>query len=90
MTADRIIVATIEAEADANGENGAAEAVYEFTRDLEFIRGGYGEQYWTMHRALEAQGVLDHSQSRCPDRDSPGQIKAWTPATGWQSVKARN
>jgi hypothetical protein len=66
-----------------------ADALYEFTASLDFVSARFGERYWEMHRALEAEGRITHSREQCPDRDGPRQIQMWEPATGWRTVRTR-
>lgn len=80
---DRIAVRTIEIP--AHGTSAAAEAVYEYTPSLELISASFGSQYWHMHRALEAEGKLDHPREKCPDRFGPRQILVWDGARGWRA-----
>ena len=88
LIGDRIVVKTIEADTPANGD-GAVDAVYEFSRDLELVSANFGDQYWAMHRALEEQGRLDHTREQCPDRDGPREVEMWEPATGWRMISLR-
>ena len=83
LSGDRIVVRTVEEPRD-NGY--AAEALYEFTMDLELVGATYGDRYWDRHRALEASGQLDHPRERCPERRGPPFIRSWTPTGGWKKV----
>jgi hypothetical protein len=88
VTGDRIIARSVEAEAIDGGIHGAVEAVYEFSPDLVLLTARFSEQYWARHRALEAQGRLDHSREWCAERSGPRAIRVWEPALGWRSVSA--
>lgn len=44
------------------------------------------DAYWAEHRRLEAQGRISHSAELCPERDSPGELRRWTPLRGWVSL----
>lgn len=65
------------------GQQGVADALYEFTRDLHLVGATYGDRYWEIHRQLESNGRLTHSRNRCPDRHGPPVIHVWEPRTGW-------
>ena len=80
LNADRIIVHTIEMP--STGAQ-ATDAVYDFSRSLEPLRASFSDHYWEMHRALEAAGKIHHTREHCPERDGPGKIAVWDPATGW-------
>lgn len=82
---DRFIVRTIE-NSSAGGD---ADALYEFTPSLDFIKASFSERYWDMHRALEAAGTITHSAAQCPDREGPRQIQMWEPPNGWQTMQIR-
>ncbi|MGE0393356.1 MAG: hypothetical protein AB7I25_07485 [Vicinamibacterales bacterium] len=84
--ADRIVARTLEA---ASSESDVAEAVYEFTPELDLVRASYSDRYWARHRALELEGVLDHPPERCPDRDGPRMVSVWEPRAGWRTVVPR-
>jgi hypothetical protein len=86
VTADRVMVSTIETDTPDAGIHGAVAAFYEFTHDLELKRTGFGEQYWATHRALEATGVLDHPRERCRESAGPREVNMWAPDTGWRTV----
>jgi hypothetical protein len=87
----RIQVRTIEIpQADGTGEAAAAaDAIYEFTPSLDLLSASFSERYWEVHRALEAEGKLDHSREQCPDRDGPREIHVWESATGWRTLATR-
>lgn len=70
-------------------DSDAADALYEFTPDLELRHASLSERYWEEHRALEAQGRINHARENCPDRDGPRSILVWEQATGWRTVSAR-
>lgn len=77
---DRIVARPIEVP--SAGED-AVDALYEFTPGLEFMSASFSARYWEVHRALEAQGKLDHPRERCPDRLGPREIQVWTPDQQW-------
>jgi len=83
---DRIIAHAIEVPID--GDN-AADAVYEFTRDLQLTRASFSARYWDVHDALTKEGKLDHGRDACPDRAGPPRILVWEPQSGWQTIAAR-
>lgn len=87
VTPDRVLARTIEIPNHDN--QGAADAIYEFSPALDLIGASFGERYWEAHRALEAEGKLDHPRERCPDRDGPRAVAVWEPATGWRTVSLR-
>ena len=62
----------------------AANALYEFTPQLELLYASYTDRYWEVHQELESLGKITHPRSRCPERDGPSQIEVWEPATGWR------
>jgi hypothetical protein len=62
----------------------AADALYEFTAQLDLIRASYSDRYWEMHREMERLGKITHTRENCPDRDGPRQVDIWEPATGWR------
>jgi hypothetical protein len=70
-------------------EGDAADALYEFTSSIELVGASFSTRYWDIHRALEAEGTLDHTREQCPDRDGPREIHMWEPAAGWRTVTAR-
>jgi hypothetical protein len=80
---DHLLVRTIEMPLELS--QGAIDGIYEFTTRLELERASFGDRYWEMHRALEVQGKLHHSQAACPDRQGPRELIVWEPETGWQS-----
>lgn len=88
LAADRLVVRTTEVPWTADVP-APAEAIYEFTADLDLIGASFGQRYWDIHAALEAEGKIDHARATCPDRDGPREIHAWAPATGWQTIKLR-
>lgn len=82
---DRVLVRTIEFRRLTE----AVEALYEFSSSLEFISASYGDRYWEMHRALEAEGKIEHTRERCPYRQGPPGIKVWEPSSGWKAVETQ-
>ena len=81
---DRLIARTIEIPEESPSQ-GAPDAIYEYTHDLELIGATYGAQYWDKHRALEAAGRLSHTREQCPERFGPRQIFMWDRAGGWRT-----
>ena len=75
---DRIVARTVEMPSD----QGAIDALYEFTPSLDPMSSSFSLRYWETHRALESQGKLKHKAEDCPDRDGPREILTWEPATG--------
>lgn len=80
MAGDQILVTTVEVDRENGGD---ASAIYEFDRDLRFVRARYSDTYWDEHRRLEGEGRLTHSRDLCPDRDGPAAIHLWDAARGW-------
>lgn len=78
---DRIVVHTFEVVRHPNNDD--ATALYEFDRDLRFLRARYSDTYWDEHLHLEREGTLTHSRETCPDRDGPAAIHIWDAARGW-------
>jgi hypothetical protein len=88
LVADRLVVRTTEVPWTAEVP-APAEAIYEFTANLDLIGASFGQRYWDFHAALEAEGKIDHPRAACPDRDGPREIRAWAPARGWQPITLR-
>ena len=84
-----LVVRTIEVAPDESAAATAADALYEFTPSLELISASFSARYWDVHRALEADGKLDHTRAECPDRDGPREIHVWEPPTGWTTRRIR-
>ena len=82
VVGDRILVTTVETDR----ERGEANAMYEFDRNLRFVRARYSERYWDEHRRLELEGRLTHSRAACPERDGPPAIHVWDAARGWMKT----
>lgn len=80
-------LARTEETSVVQGTTGVADALYEFSRDLQLVRASYGDRYWDIHRQLEADGRLTHTREQCPDRDGPPRIEVWEPHTGWTSQR---
>jgi hypothetical protein len=66
-----------------------AEALYEFTSQLELVHASYSDRYWEAHRELERVGRIAHPRERCPDREGPPTIETWDPASGWRVQSLR-
>lgn len=64
-----------------------AEAVYEFSRDLELRRTSFNKAYWHIHRELEVAGKISHPQDSCPDRNGPPSVRVWTADAGWSNMR---
>jgi hypothetical protein len=64
-----------------------AAAIYEFTASLDLVGATYGDRYWDVHRALEAQGKIHHAREQCPDRNGPREIQMSEPGTGWRTIR---
>jgi hypothetical protein len=79
----RVMVRTVEMPLELS--QGAIDAIYEFSPSLELERASQSDRYWEMHRSLEMQGKLRHSQSECPDRAGPREVLVWEKATGWRT-----
>jgi len=41
------------------------------------------DNYWMLHRQLEAQAIIKHPAEECPERTRPKPIETWTPGKGW-------
>ena len=61
-----------------------AEALYEFSPDLELRRASLADVYWDWHRRLEAQKLVDHPAERCPERRGLD-VTSWERARGWRT-----
>ena len=81
---DKIIIITKEGP-PAHGQ-GDPEAVYEFSRDFQLKRTGYGDRYWELHRRLEKEGKIKHSKDACPERNGPRHVRQWDAQNGWQDI----
>jgi len=66
-----------------------AEALYEFTSQLDLAHASYSDRYWEAHRELERIGKLAHARERCPDREGPPTIEIWDPVSGWRVQSLR-
>ena len=71
-------------ELQGGGTQSPADALYEFTPQLDLVQASYSDRYWEAHRELERLGKITHTREQCPDRDGPRQIEVWEPATGWR------
>ena len=83
VLSDRVIARTVEIPEESPSQ-GASDAIYEFTYNLDLIGATYGAQYWDKHRALETAGKLNHSREQCPERFGPRRLHVWDRASGWQ------
>lgn len=79
---DRVIVTTTEVE----GGTAGLGAIYEFDRDLRFVRARYSDRYWDEHGRLAREGRIAHAREACPERDGPGAIHVWKAGEGWVRV----
>jgi hypothetical protein len=77
-----LLIRTVELPATATVA--AADALYEFTPQLELTRAAYSDRYWEAHRALELAGKIGHTRAQCPERDGPSHVEIWEPAIGWR------
>lgn len=78
---DRVLVTTSETERDRS----EATAIYEFDRELRFLRARYSERYWDEHGRLEREGRLTHTRAACPEAEGPAAIHVWK--DGWARVE---
>ncbi|MBY0495211.1 MAG: hypothetical protein K2Y23_13450 [Cyanobacteria bacterium] len=83
---DRVLVRTVEMPAS---DQSPAEAIYEFTPNLDLVSASFSERYWEAHDQLFARKQIDHDRAHCPDRDGPRSYQAWSPERGWitQSIR---
>lgn len=86
VTGDRLFVHTIEVE-DVGGV--AVDAVYEFTRSLDFVRAAFGDHYWEAFDLLRSRGQLKGPDVQPAARSAPPSIDEWTPQTGWRTRRTR-
>jgi hypothetical protein len=80
---DRVLARTVEMPEELS--QGAIDVIYEFTLSLDLLRASFSGRYWEMHRSLELQGKLKHTQANCPDRNGPREILVWEPSKGWRT-----
>lgn len=73
------------AEANLFGET--AEAVYEFSRDLNLVGTSFNDAYWHVHRELELTGKISHSKDECPERFGPPLVRNWDEKNGWSLLR---
>ncbi len=81
---DRFVVST--AETDPGGITVRAKAMYEFSPDAELQRANFNHEYWDLHRRLEFDGKIHHSQEHCPERYGPRLVRSWDPQNGWREI----
>lgn len=84
---DTLLVRTVELPQTETAL--AANALYEFTPQLELLYASYTDRYWEVHQELERLGRIDHPRARCPERDGPPEIEIWDPAHGWRVQPVR-
>lgn len=85
VMADRVLVRTSEA---SPGNSEVVDALYEFSPSMELRHASFSDRYRDLHRALEVQGIVRHSEAQCPERDGPRAIQVWEPERGWREVTA--
>lgn len=83
-TPDRLIVRTVEVP-PLEGQ-GAADAIYEFSKSLDLVKATYSQRYWEIHDRLQREKKVDHDRAHCPFKDGPAEIRSWSPETGWTTV----
>jgi hypothetical protein len=86
-TPDRLIVRTIEVP-PLDGQ-GAADAIYEFTHQLDLVSATYSQRYWEMHDRLQLEKKVDHDREQCPFSKGPRDYRSWSPDTGWATVQLK-
>lgn len=82
MSGETLVVTTVEIAR----EGGDATAIYEFDKNLQFIRARFSDTYWDEHKRLELEGRLHHDRARCSERNGPTAIHVWDNARGWMRV----
>ena len=60
--------------------------VIELSPDLEPLRALPGDSYWPMHEVLYRDGLLDHGEDACVERESKA-IRMWTEEGGWEEIQ---
>jgi hypothetical protein len=65
---------------------GGSQAVVSLTEDGANLLT-FTDIYWPLHRKLEEAGKIAHSFLKCPEAAGPQQVRTWTKATGWQTLK---
>lgn len=70
-----------------NGESDPPEMLYDFTPGYALREARFSDRFWEWHRRLEAGGQLPHDERNCPLRGTLD-IRHWTPAAGWRTVRA--
>jgi hypothetical protein len=66
------------------GKDGV-DVIYDFDTGFRLLRAHVADDYWLVHRQLEAKGVLHHRVEECPERRAPLGIRELS-ATGWRDV----
>jgi hypothetical protein len=84
VESDRVLVRTREAlnrdkSYDSNQE-------FTFSSTLELLHAAHDDSYWVVHRNLEKEGKLDHSDRDCPDRKRPPRVREWRAEVGWREL----
>lgn len=80
IAGDRVLVTTSEIGTSP------ATAIYEFDRNLRFVRANFSDAYWDEHGRLERDGKLAHGRDQCPDRDGLA-FHVWDAAAGqWRGA----
>jgi hypothetical protein len=71
-------------------ELGGASMLYRVNDSLEVETGGPSDGFWTAHRRLEQQGLLDHDARACPERQRELPVRVFDRASGWRDLMVRN
>lgn len=85
---DRLIVRTVEVPPGPESA-GAADAIYEFSPELELRSASFSQRYWEIHDRLEVEKKVNHSREACPDREGPRVIHTWSAERGWAPHQIR-
>ena len=64
-------------------------AIVTLKPDLSVASFNLTPSNWRLHKELESQGRLDHTEENCPDRRVSNTFREWTPASGWQDRQIR-
>lgn len=84
-TGNKLIARAIEVP-PLDGQ-GAVDAIYEYSPDLELISATYSQRWWEIHDRLQAEGKIGHGRDACPERRGPPFIHRWTRDTGWTVIR---
>lgn len=68
---------------------GSQRAIYTFSRtpELALLDQKFDDGYWQMHRRLEREGKISHSDAACPARSRPTPVRVWSPTSAWQALR---